>query len=359
VRSELKPDVRSPRLLYSMTYDDMLADYGRQQKARRDHALASNQELIAAFRSFAFSKGVSLTIDNFDYVMKVGIIAAAPDLTHRLITPLSRDRDGLYSFADLSTHFCLDRFQPGYLFQPNFVAMAHPCFRRVLYGGNHFAPRFIELFWNFDNLKSSRYLALDDDRVRIDVDGPACMERDTWFGAPFSRDIASIPEGITKLSPPTDTQRINSTFFADAYCLDIKWTDGKHMKSFQALELKSETVTMDYQCRTYHPARYVHAEFDISVGAFRHFDGAIQYLSKEEYQQRRDSDFNHNAKSRSHLKARSHKIFKINGRIEVDEWSELFCHFLAGNPLAVEYISGSYPPHVDNALAMIRAKQAQ
>ena len=88
-----------------MTYDDMLADYHRQQKARRDHALASNRELIAAFRSFAFSKGVSLTIDNFDYVMKVGIIAAAPDLTHRLISPLSPDRDGLYSFADLRTRF--------------------------------------------------------------------------------------------------------------------------------------------------------------------------------------------------------------------------------------------------------------
>ena len=134
---------------------------------------------------------------------------------------------------------------------------------------------------------------------------------------------------------------------------------GSTVKSFQALELKSDAVTMDYQCRTYHPARYVHTEFDISEGAFRHFDGAIQYLSEEEYRQRRDSDFNHNAKSRSHLKARSRKLFKINGRVEVDEWSELLCHFLAGNPLAIEYISGSSPAHVEDALAIIRAKQAE
>jgi hypothetical protein len=340
-----------------MTYDDMLADYRREQRARRDRELASNQVLIAAFRSFALSKGISLTIDNFDYVMKVGIIAVAPDLIHRLISPLSRDRDGLYPFADLINNFRLDRFQRGYLFQPNFAAMANPCFRRVLYKGNHFAPRFIELFWEFDNGNSSRYLALDDDRVRIDVDGPVCMERDTWFGAPFDKNVASIPASIAKLRPPATAERINSTFFADAYCLDIKWTDGKYVKSFQALELKSETVTIEHQGRTYHPARYVHAEFDISEGSFRHFDGAIQYLSEEEYRQRRDSDFNHNAKSRSHLKAHSRKLFKINGKIEVNEWSELFCQFLAGNPLAVEYISGCYPRHIDDALATIQTKR--
>jgi hypothetical protein len=45
--------------------------------------------------------------------------------------------------------------------------------------------------------------------------------------------------------------------------------------------------------------------------------------------------------------------------MEVDEWSELFCHFLAGNPLAVEYISGSYPRHIDEALATIQANQKQ
>ena len=342
-----------------MTNDEFFANYRRHQEMLRDHELSSHQELIASFVAFALSKGIHLTIDNFDYVTKIGIVAVAPDLTHRLLSPMSRDRDGLYSFADLGAHFAFDRFQPGYLFQSHFVAMAHPSFRRVLYPSNHFAPRFIELFWEYDNDKSSRQLALDDNRVRIDVDGPACMERDTWFGAPFSRDVASIPASIAKLRPPPNAQRINSIFFADAYCLDIKWSDGKYVKTFQALELKSETVTVEYQDRTYHPARYVHAEFDISEGAFRHFDGAIQYLSEKEYQQRRDSDFNHNAKSRSHLKAHSHKLFKINGRLEVDEWSALFCHFLSGNPLAIEYISGSYPPHIDKALAIIQAKQAE
>jgi hypothetical protein len=342
-----------------MTNDEFLADYRQQQKARRDYELSSHQMLIASFSAFALSKGVHLTIDNFDYVMKIGIIAVAPDLTHRLLSPVPRDREGLYSLADLSAHLSLDEYQPGYLFHQNFVAMAHPCFRRALYPGNHFAPRFIELFWEFDKTDSSRYLALDDNRVRIDVDGPTCMERDTWFGAPFCRDIASISAGPAKLRPPPIAQRINSTHFADAYCLDIKWSDANNVKVFQALELKSESVTIEYQGEEFHPARYVHAEFDIAAGAFRHFDGAIQYFSEDEYRQRRESDFNHNVKSPSHLKARSHKVFKINGRIEVDEWSELFCHFLAGNPLAIEYISGTYPRHIDDVLKIIQAMQAE
>ncbi len=160
----------------------------------------------------------------------------------------------------------------------------------------------------------------------------------------------------SKLRPPLDIDpRYISTFFADSYCLDVKWSQDGPIKTFQALELKNESVRMDVNGATLYPARYVHAEFDISTGVFRHFDGAIQYYSQSEYLIRRDSDFNYNGKNLTQIKSRSRKLFKLNGKVPVSTWVEFCCHFFTGNPLAFEYFSGAYPEYISDALQKIRS----
>lgn len=138
------------------------------------------------------------------------------------------------------------------------------------------------------------------------------------------------------------------------YCLDIKWAQEGSIKTFQSLELKSENVKIEVDGVTVFPARYIHAEFDINAGTFRHFDGAMQYLSEIEYFARRDSDFNYNAKNHTQIKSQSRKLFKLNGPMQVKTWVDLVCHFLAGDPLAYEYFSGAYPRHLNEVLERIR-----
>jgi hypothetical protein len=120
--------------------------------------------------------------------------------------------------------------------------------------------------------------------------------------------------------------------------------------------MKTEEIRMNFEGQQYFPARYLHAEFDLAANCFRHFDGAIQLLTEEEYFQRRDSDFNMTMKNSAHIKARSSKVFKINGPLKTADWVEFCCHFYAANPLTFEYFSGEYPKHITETLEKIRAK---
>ncbi|MHB8950602.1 MAG: hypothetical protein ACYC4S_16325, partial [Rhodoferax sp.] len=129
----------------------------------------------------------------------------------------------------------------------------------------------------------TKYIAIDEDRVRINVDGFAYFEEDTWYGAPFDDDVRNIKPGTVKLRPPLDLDPQYLDFlFAEIYCLDIKWSEANGVKTFQALELKTEDVQIVIDGKPYFPARYLHAEFDVTANCFRHFDGAIQYFLRDE-----------------------------------------------------------------------------
>lgn len=341
-------------------YEAFLANYRRELKEEQLRELEKNASVIAHFRAYAQTKGVTLSDNNFSYTSSIGVLASSPGMTSKLLRGIEPERDGLYRFETLANDFKPIPFQSGLLLGDHFALLAHPHFRRGYHGLNNYAPLFIDLFWRFDDQSVSKYIALDDDRVRINLDNRIYVEADTWFGARFNEDVAAIPNGISKLRPPLDIERRHlSTFFAEAYCLDIKWSQEESIKTFQALELKSEEVQLEIGEEKFFPARYIHAEFDIDAGTFRHFDGAIQYYSELEYFARRDSDFNYNFKHQAQIKSRSRKLFKLNGPVSVDAWVELCCHFLSGNPLTFEYFSGAYPAHVDQALEKIRALRRQ
>lgn len=130
----------------------------------------------------------------------------------------------------------------------------------------------------------------------------------------------------------------------------------KSIKTFQALELKTQDIVIEVDKKIYHPARYIHAEFDLESGMFRHFDGAVQLFLEDEYFMRRDSDLNFNAKNQAQIKARSKKLFKLNGALATADWVELCCHFFTTNPLTFEYFTGRYPEHTIETLARISSR---
>ncbi|RMA62456.1 hypothetical protein C8C96_3519 [Acidovorax sp. 100] len=322
--------------------------------------LSASADLIAKFTALAASNGVNLSTDSFEYIQTTGIVAKAQGIAKALLGPIKIERDGLLSFKEIASRFPPSTYSEGCFAGPDFILMAHPCYRRGMHPVNNWAPRFIDLFWRFDEPGVEKYIALDEDRVRIDVDGLGYFEADTWYGAPFDQDIRNIKPGIAKLRPPLDIEsRAASYLFANTYCLDIKWSESDGIKSFQALEIKTEDIRIEIGGQHYFPARYLHAEFDIAANCFRHFDGAIQLFTNEEYLHRRDSDFNMTLKNPAHIKARSSKVFKINGPLKTASWVEFCCHFYTANPLTFEYFSGEYPRHVTESLERIRSNAAQ
>lgn len=336
-------------------YDEMTARYFEQMEKYSRERLAAESDLIAKFTTFAASNGIALDANSFEFIQTIGIVARAPGIARKLLGPINVERDGLLSFSEIANRLSPSSRYEGCFAGPNFILMAHPCFRRAMRPFNNWAPRFIDLFWRFNAAGVEKYIALDEDRVRIDVDGSGYVECDTWFGAPFNEDVREVKVGIAKLRPPMDIDlRHIPSFFANAYCLDIKWSESDGIKSFQALEIKTEDVWMDIEDRRYFPARYLHAEFDVSANSFRHFDGAIQLFTEEEYFLRRDADFNMTMKNPAHIKARSSKVFKMNGPLETESWVEFCCHFFAANPLILEYFSGKYPDYVIEAIERIR-----
>lgn len=337
-----------------------MARYFADLVNRPQKKLADAADLIAKFTAFAASKGVNLTADSFEYIQTTGIVANAPGIARALLGPLKVERDGLLSFNEILNQLPHGSYSEGCFWGDDFILMAHPCYRRGMSSLNNWAPRFIDIFWGLDGPGIEKYIALDENRVRIDLDVGGYVEADTWYAAPFDEDVRNLKSAIGKLRPPLDLEsRHISSLFADVYCLDIKWSESDGIKTFQALEVKTEKVRMEVGGKYYFPARYLHAEFDIAANCFRHFDGAIQLFTEEEYFQRRDSDFHMTMKNSAHVKARSHKVFKVNGPLQTKDWVELCCHFYVANPLTFEYFNGEYPRHLTETLARIKDRASQ
>lgn len=336
---------------------DIKERYIRAQQEERKKQLENHSKTIEAFIKLCSKIGLKLTHENFNYIQTIGIVAKYPDLLFHLKPELEKVDEELVESKSLEKHFEKKVFNSGMLYSDKFIAMAHPYFRRGMSEFSNFAPRFIDLFWKFkdDNVKT--YIALDANRVRINVDDSAYLELDTWYGASFKEQIEEIPNDVVKIRPPSHLDDTDiSFFFNDAYSFDIKWTEKNGIKTFQAEEFKTEKVTVTVDETEYYPVRYIHAEYDIKEKSFRHFDGAIHFYDKDEYYQRRESDLNFNEKIGTHLKAKTYKLFKMNENVSVDTWITFTSHFCTGNPLVFEYFEGKYPDHIQEIIEKITNK---
>ena len=337
------------------TDDDMLDDYIKYMERDKKRHLEANSDLIETFKNYSKSKGLVLSNNNFDYIQTTGIVAEHPDLLFYLDSSLAKDKEGLIDCNALEKSYVKKPHMPGYYYSEKYMVMASPRFRRGMHKVNNYAPRFIDLFWTHEQRNVKSYLALDYNRVRINVDDSAYIEMDTWYGAKFNENISQIQDGISKLRPPLDLEERHISFlFSDAHSLDVKWEIKGSIKTFQAEELKTKRVKITKDGINYYPVRYIHAEFDNDLGTFRHFDGAIHYYTENEYSDRIGSDLNITSKVKKHQKPSSEKLFKFNGEIEVETWVEFCSHFYTANPLIIEYFSGALPEHTEEILKKIR-----
>lgn len=337
--------------------EEIMARHALHMAEEAQSELKKAAPQIERFTAIAASRGIVLNATSFEYVQTIGVVAKAPGLAKTLLEPIQTERDELIAYSEIVKKLQPSPFQAGCFVGKDYMLLAHPFYRRKMRPDANWAPRFVEYLWAFDAPGVQKYIAIDEDRVRINVDSSTYIEEDTWHGAPFNEDIRAIKPGTVKLRPPLDLDPTYiSSLFADAYCLDIKWSEADGVKTFVSLEMKTEKVQLELDGNIYFPARYMHAEFDISANCFRHFDGAVQLFLEDEYLQRRESDFNMNAKTTDHIKARSKKLFKLNGPINAKSWVELCCQFYTGNPLTIEYFSKALPTRINDILAKIRAR---
>lgn len=317
--------------------------------------LAKNEDLISAFIEFCKDYDIDLKTTDFDYHPGLGILCNFKTIALKINPTIKLDKEGLVDYGKLTNVFRKEPFYEGSLYGKNYILFASQYFRRGFGGHNNFAPRFIEHFWkqNFNDNEVS--IALDLDRVRIDVDGPTFIEEDTWYGGKFGEDISKIKDGVTNLRPPQYLNEFELEFlFASAFALDIYWYSYENIKVFQALEFKQPNATIKIKGNSYFPVRYVHAEYDLDRGVFRHFDGAIQFYTEAEYYERRENNFNSKTKGEYQVKSTSKKLFKINGDFSVDDWINFISHFFAKNPLILEYFDGKEPEYLVQYLAVLK-----
>ncbi|HEX7358791.1 MAG TPA: hypothetical protein VF270_13845, partial [Ignavibacteriaceae bacterium] len=139
---------------------ELQKNYLEMLREEEKEKLVNNADTISSFKKFMAQKGVMLTDENFKYFQTIGIVATFPNIVSYLHPGLVNDKEGLLNFKNLCQYFERKRFLNGYLFGDNFMLMAHPYFRRGFHRANNYGPRFVELFWNYDNPNIDTYISL-------------------------------------------------------------------------------------------------------------------------------------------------------------------------------------------------------
>lgn len=80
-------------------------------------------------------------------------------------------------------------------------------------------------------------------------------------------------------------------------------------------------------------ARYLHSIRNIEEHAFVHVDGAAKVYERSEYSRRVDSTVGGDDPSIGYV-----KLFRVDGTIGDQGWSELVSFFFRQNPLVLEYL---------------------
>ena len=182
-----------------------------------------------------------------------------------------------------------------------------------------------------------RHKSLDVNSIRIAIDHRRIinvdqyrqvMELDTWYGPRFDRAKIDDPNvvGLTVVGRtcpiPLDSYPLERTEFF------WKTNEGESLKTLEIEEISSSASSYDQ----WHINRYIHAQRDIAQKTFRHFDGAAKVYSLENYRERVDQAMPRHSRPAHYI-----KLFRIDGKIDLDDWLSLVSLFYKGNEMVIEY----------------------
>lgn len=113
----------------------------------------------------------------------------------------------------------------------------------------------------------------------------------------------------------------------------VMWTRKAERKTVQIEEL----VPVDssrYAKSNHILNRYLHSIWETNEAVFGHIDGAVRAYSKTRYRSRQSDDLRRYSGKADAYK----KLFRIDGAIRMEEWSDLTWKFFFGNELIIEYL---------------------
>lgn len=194
---------------------------------------------------------------------------------------------------------------------------------------------------NFDFLGAfAQYFraSAQENTFRVAIDHSRIMERqwyqeigemDAWWGPPFDASALDDPAavGLTVIGRNQNSLfgHTNSLVFSD-----FLWTYKNGIKTLQVEEVSD----VGYLFGPYNLNRYVHAERNVATRVLQHFDGAVKVYRKEEYAARTSTHLPEVPPSYT-----KPKLFRIDGDIAIDEWTDLMCLFMKGNEMVIEYLN--------------------
>ena len=192
-----------------------------------------------------------------------------------------------------------------------------------------------DFIWEFNTLYKKKrnentfYIAVDFNRITKRDNLQGVIECDSWYGVPYS-DKKIDDKNNVGLTVINRTENANNIYPINISRSEFFWSYNSQIKNFC-----SEEITK-YKAG-YYLNRYFHSQRNINQKKFIHVDGKINVYESGSYNQRIDSHFPDEFKPKKSI-----KLFRIDGNISTEEWSELFSKFYKGNEMVLQYLDPNF-----------------
>ncbi|WP_138990811.1 hypothetical protein [Larkinella sp. C7] len=204
---------------------------------------------------------------------------------------------------------------------------AHQYFRRSLSRINNFHFIFLDAFMSLSNNTDIKMkIAIDFDMIGYSPSYSENHELEYWYGPTYNDNIEQIKQGLS-IYKNDEIESIMSNLER----LEVEWTINENEHTLQSEEVRTldkPALGDKYGCR------YVHSIYLSDKKIFDHFDGAVRIYDEDLFLERsycnmtefgRRSDYN--------------KLFRIDGKLPIEEWKTLTTHYYQGNRLIYEYFN--------------------
>lgn len=230
------------------------------------------------------------------------------------------DHDGLLEVASYEA-------QPQALFYKGSAVPYHPFLWRN-FAGNVNDALTQSLLEVGTTAAASLRLALNEQHFMAASAFSAYLESDYWWGPPLSSETLDDPRnvGVTVYGDP------QSGLMHEYPRLFVDWSmDKEGHKVLQIEELSDHPGASHAGLRL---LRYLHAIRDVERGVFIHCDGAVRAYTHEQYEAREAKNYVTGRESAGQYR----KVFRLDGNIETDAWSNIAACWFRGNLLLKEYL---------------------
>lgn len=243
------------------------------------------------------------------------------------------DKDGLVPL-DLLTPIA-----PGVFEKDGLLIFAHPYFRRSLSRLNSLNEPFFKAVQEVKGEEAlSIKIALDRDMVGLAKSYLDHIELEYWWGPKFDDDLSKIEVGVATHSVDDREQ-----FFHGISKTEFWWHAQNDLKTLECEELRdipSYGVGEDkFGCR------YVHSIVDPDNKQPFHLDGAVRIYSEEEMISRIEMKISESGRNTHYV-----KLWRVDGKLEVNKWKNILTHYYRDNSLIGEYLGGTdeeeFKPHL-------------